>query len=81
MPKQFYTVKEVASRLNMSASSVYALVECGHLAFYRLGKRRGAIRISDEDLDSFLQGCRVGTSEPTKAPRQRRSRKLQHIRL
>jgi excisionase family DNA binding protein len=53
------TVVEVAARLRMSRTSVYQLVESGKLGCHRIGIKRGAIRISEEDLASFLDTCRV----------------------
>lgn len=81
MPNQLYTVKEVASMLHVSISSVYALVERGLLAAYRIGVGRGAIRISNDDLDSFLESCRVQSGEQPPVVKRRRSRELRHIRL
>ena len=52
------TVSEVAVRLRISRTCVYQLVESGKLSCYRIGLGRGAIRISDEDLTSFVDGCR-----------------------
>ena len=46
------TVKQVANVLALSISAVYALVDRGELAHYRIG---GAIRIGDEHLSEFLR--------------------------
>jgi excisionase family DNA binding protein len=48
------TIGEVASCLNVSRGCVYALVKAGRLPSYRVGIGRGAIRVSEEDLFSFL---------------------------
>jgi|FLYL01.1.fsa_nt_gi excisionase family DNA binding protein len=44
-------VSEVASRLSLSPSKVYELVEKGKLPHYRIG---GSIRVSEEQLSEFL---------------------------
>lgn len=48
-------VKEVAKRLAISASKVYRLVEGGLLSHYRID---GAIRISEEQIISFLNATK-----------------------
>jgi excisionase family DNA binding protein len=73
------TVADVADRLNISKQVVYALVEAGDLPVHRFGLGRGTIRVSDEDLRSFVAASRVEkkTEEPRRAPRL----KLKHIRV
>lgn len=60
------TVKEVAQRLRVSPSTVYNLVEGGRIAYHRIGKGRGSIRFSEEQVEAFLQASRVeaGTLRP-----------------
>jgi excisionase family DNA binding protein len=62
------TVVEVAARLRMSRACVYQLVHAGRLTSYRIGLGRGAIRISEEDLAAYVEGCRdtgnAGASMP-----------------
>ncbi len=76
-------VSQVASRLNCSASTVYALVEGKKLGCHRIGNGRGAIRVSEDDLQTFLDGNHVappsrgGDVIPPPRPRV----KLKHIRL
>ena len=52
------TVKQVAQRLNVSQSIIYALVEKGQIVCHRIGVGRGSIRISEEDLACYLKSCR-----------------------
>jgi excisionase family DNA binding protein len=52
--EMYLTVREVADRLRISQSSVYLLIESGRLAHHRLGARRGAIRVSEDDLAAYL---------------------------
>jgi len=48
------TVAEVAKRLRVSPACAYALIDAGELACYRIGLRRGVIRVSEEQLQAFL---------------------------
>jgi excisionase family DNA binding protein len=57
-------VPEVASRLDVSASMVYALCASGRLPHVRVGLGRGTIRISEEDLKVFLESCRADRPAP-----------------
>ena len=77
----YLTVREVADRMRVSASSVYLLVESGRLSHHRVGARRGAIRISEADLSAYLAACRqeLTTNNPPPAPVA--LPKLRHIRL
>jgi len=47
-----YSVKEVASKLNISNGGVYRLITNGDLESHRFGT---TIRISDKQLDDFLE--------------------------
>ena len=49
------TVKQVAERLNLTRSCVYALFAARRLHFVRLGRRRGTIRVREEALEQFIQ--------------------------
>jgi excisionase family DNA binding protein len=51
----FHTVKEVAGVLRLSPSKVYELLEAGRLRYHRHGEGgRGAIRVSQRQLDAYL---------------------------
>lgn len=52
------TVPEVAERLRVAVSTVYALVESGKLGAFRIGPNDGAIRVSEEQLQVYLDACR-----------------------
>lgn len=77
------TVKQTAQRLNISVALVYLLVASGTLPHVRLGAsaRRGVIRISESDLQSWVESLKQQKGQqaikPT-APRipNPRSRKL-----
>ena len=73
-----YRVPDVAKQLNCSISTVYGLVDAGKLVAYRIGLGRGALRIAESDLATFLETCRTQKVEGVcKLPRPR----LRHIRL
>jgi excisionase family DNA binding protein len=72
------TVKEVASKLRVSATCVYQLVESGKLACHRIGLGRGAIRIAEGDLASFVEGCRQEPGGEVQASRP--AKRLKHLR-
>jgi len=73
-------VTDVQARLNVSQSTVYALIESGKLHCHRIGRGRGAVRVSEEDLQAFLANCR--SEQQREAPRCATPRvKLKHLRL
>ena len=47
-----YTVKEVAKKLRVSRTTIYNLISKGEVE--RIGKIRGAIRISDSELRKLM---------------------------
>ena len=53
------TVVEAAAYLRVSKSFVYDALADGRLKFHRLGKGQGGIRISQAQLDAFLQSTEV----------------------
>ncbi len=71
-------VKEVATRLDVSANTVYSLVSNGKLRCCRIGRGRGVIRISEEQLGAYLRSAEP--QPPAVVPEVRRVR-LKHIRL
>ena len=52
------TVKQVAERLGLSTSQVYALCASGKLPHHRFGVGKGALRISEEQLAAFLEATK-----------------------
>jgi excisionase family DNA binding protein len=66
------TVKQVAERLGISRTQVYALCADGRLPHHRFGKR-GAIRVSEEELAQFLEATKF--KPPVELP------ELRHIQL
>ncbi len=69
-------VSQVASRLNLSVSKTYELVEKGDLGHHRMG---GAIRVSETQLQEFLNSTK---REPATARRVAGSRpRLKHLNV
>lgn len=48
-------ISDVAKRLCISQACAYALVESKELGHYRIGLGRGTIRVSEEQLQDFLE--------------------------
>jgi excisionase family DNA binding protein len=72
------TVRQAAKRLEVSRSTVYALIASGKLKCVRIGLGRGCIRVLDEHIDEFLRGAEpIATPPPDPTSRPR----LKHIRL
>lgn len=53
------TIADIAKRLRISQACAYALVESKELAHYRIGLGRGRIRVSEEQLATYLEKRRV----------------------
>lgn len=71
-PWTMKTVEETARALRVSSRLVYKLVETGKISAYRIGS---AIRISDEQLQSYLRGCE-GHTAPSAQERPTTLRRL-----
>ncbi len=53
---QFYTVNDLVGMLKVSKSQLYAIIDSGKLKCHRLTTgRQGCIRISQAQLDAYLQ--------------------------
>ena len=50
-----FTVKQAAERLRVSLSTIYNLVESGRLHCHRIGLGRGAVRITEDQLQAYLK--------------------------
>jgi excisionase family DNA binding protein len=74
------SVRGAAEWLSVSVSTIYGLCESGELAHRRIGRGRGCIRFTEEDLQQYLERKRVGRKEEPPAPKPQRLR-LEHLRL
>jgi excisionase family DNA binding protein len=72
------TVKQTATRLEVSVATVYGLIASGKLKHYRIGNGRGVIRIAEEHLAEFLKGAEPEPRQLRPAPAPPR---LKHLRL
>ena len=68
------TVAEVKNRLRCSLSNVYNLIEAGELRCYRVGKGKGGIRVSERQLQDFLD------SRETRPDEEEDATPLRHLR-
>lgn len=50
------STKEAAERLGVTLRSLYRFIDEGALAAYKFGR---VIRLKPEDLDSFIESCRI----------------------
>jgi excisionase family DNA binding protein len=69
------TVAEASKKLGISRCAAYRLLNTRRLGHYRIG---GKIMISPDDIDAFLQLCRVNANMPSTAASHPR---LKHIKL
>ncbi len=70
-------IPDVAQRLNCSVSTVYNLVEQGRLPHHRCP----GIRVSEEQVASYLDGTRHEPTVPSPAKAKLPRPVLKHIRL
>lgn len=56
MEKEFYTLKEVSTKLAVSDITVRRLMDAGKLVYYKIGGQR---RVSYIDLDNYLKQQRI----------------------
>ena len=71
-------VKEAATRLDVSVSTIYGMIAAGKLKCCRMGIRRGVIRITEDHLAAFLSGSEPADFKPPAPARQPR---VKHLRL
>jgi excisionase family DNA binding protein len=57
---QLLKTAEVATRLNCSPSFVYDLIATGRLKHHRLGRGQGGVRVSEDQLQEYLQTTERG---------------------
>jgi excisionase family DNA binding protein len=72
-PKALMTVSEVARRLRCSLSNAHALISSGKLTAYRVGAGGGGLRVTEQQLQQFLERSVVSPGEDDEPP-------LKHLR-
>jgi excisionase family DNA binding protein len=70
--------KEVAARLSVSQATVYALVASGRLRHCRVGLGRGAIRVTEEQLEEYIRSSEHYVAD---APEPVHQVRLKHIKI
>lgn len=58
------TIKQAAAKLGVHPDTVYSLCQERRLAFFRIGRNRGTIRISSAQLDDYLKSTEVPAQSP-----------------
>jgi excisionase family DNA binding protein len=61
---QMYRAATVAEKLNVSRSTVYRLIESGQLHAVRVGVSKGAVRIPENSLNSYLASVGLPSVAP-----------------
>ena len=64
----FFTVREVADRLAVAPTTIYLLCSQQRIDHIRVGVGRGAIRISAEAMNRFIEGATVQPESMAGAP-------------
>lgn len=72
-------LSEVATRLNTSLSNVYALKDAGKLPVVAAGAGGKGFRVSEADLNAFVEASRKGR-QPLFWPETTRPVKLKHLK-
>lgn len=67
MSSPLLTAREVGALLGLSARAVYDAAAAGHLACYRLGVGRGAVRFDPADVEAYKAACRSTAIKPPAA--------------
>ena len=77
------TVKAAAEKMGISDSLVYELCACGSLSHVRIGRpgSRGTIRISEADIDTFLENQKVGGTVPSRAMTTKQTKVFKHVMI
>lgn len=62
---------DVANRLRISLACAYALVDAGKLSCFRIGIGRGTIRVSEEQLQAYLDSVEHESETAPTRPRSK----------
>ena len=79
---ELFTVAQAAELLQVSRSLLYTLIEQRKIRHHRLGLGHGAIRISRQNLQDFLDSTTVGLrrQRATEMKTKSRSQSVRHLR-
>ena len=72
------TVKEAATKLEVSPALVYSLIAAGKLRYCRVGHGRGRLRIQEDAVEEYLARCTFAVKEQKPVPSMPR---LKHIQF
>ena len=72
---KFFKIDQVSEILQVSRSKCYELVSSGELVSHRIA---GSIRISETDLETYLESCR---EKPEDKSRRISPPRLKHVKL
>lgn len=61
--EKLYTVKDVAERFGVSHRTVLNWINDGEIAFYRVGRERGVIRIGEHHIQEYLETRQIKKAE------------------
>ncbi|MHB9026937.1 MAG: helix-turn-helix domain-containing protein [Armatimonadota bacterium] len=61
LPKEFYTIKELAALLAVTEQTVYRLVRRGELPYYKFGR---ATRFRRSEVEAYIARCRFLGPDP-----------------
>lgn len=70
------TVAECATLLRLGESTIYAMIDQGKLSGFLIGPRQGSVRISEEDIERYLESCRTGPKERLRSKQQVKLKRL-----
>jgi excisionase family DNA binding protein len=64
IPREFYTVRQLAELLQLNEMTIYRMVGRGELPCYLIGRTK---RFRRSDVDEFLESCRLKRRKVVKA--------------
>lgn len=73
---ELLTTKQAAERLGLSPRTVALLAQRGKVRSVRMGLKGGSLRFVPEDLDAYVESCRVFGSLDWPLPASSRHRGL-----
>ena len=82
MNEELMTVKTISKRLMCSVAHVYAIIDAGELGHFKIGLRsQGGIRVSEEQLQAYLERKEQGGTPPKAEPAAKQPPKLINLQL